>query len=694
MPFPPLPADDLSHILEHTRDYWNEMRGEQIFVTGGTGFFGAWLVESFLFANEQLGLRSKITLLTRNPTRFQKRFPLIQGNPAVRLCVGDVETFNESSQPHKFVIHAATESTINLGATDPQRLIQSVVNGTQHVLDWAQSNRTQKLLFVSSGAVYGPQPPDLANVPESYLGAPDVNSPNAAYGESKRLAELLCILNSSNRMEIKIARCFAFIGPHLPLDVHFAAGNFLRDVLAGSPIVVNGDGSPLRSYLYMSDLAIWLWTILFKGHAKTAYNVGSDLAISIEDLARQTAKLISPALEVNIQSPRDLTQACRQYVPDIARARTELDLKALVPLELGLRKTLDWYRLEDAAPMPETEQTSSENYTSHPIAKTDSKPSSSLVRRPLISVVTPCYNELGNVRPLRDAIREIFAKLPQYDYEHILIDNCSNDGTPEALRALAAEDPRVKVVFNTRNFGHIRSPVHGLCQAYGDAAILMASDFQDPPEMIFEMLKRWEEGHRIVMAVKTSSNESPVLYFLRSMYYRILDMLSDVKLVNNATGFGLFDRKVMDIVRSIDDPYPYFRGMVADIGWNLATVPFNQPRRKRGLTKNNFYTLYDMAMLGLTNHSKVPLRLATMGGFVFAILSILAACLYFALKLIFWYNFAAGMAPLVIGLFLFFSVQLFFTGLIGEYILAILTQVQKRPLVVEQERINFDRKPE
>ncbi len=306
-----------------------------------------------------------------------------------------------------------------------------------------------------------------------------------------------------------------------------------------------------------------------------------------------------------------------------------------------------------------------------------------------ICVVTPCFNEVGNVRELHEAIREVFEGLPQYTYSHLYIDNASTDGTVPILRELAATDPNVKVILNARNFGHIRSPYHGLLQGDGDANILMASDFQDPPTMIADFLRKWEEGFKIVIGVKVESEESSLMYALRSFYYGLSAKLSDVELMQHVTGFGLYDRRVLDILRKIDDPYPYFRGLIADIGLDLCKVPYRQPKRRRGITKNNFYTLYDMAMLGITNHSKWPLRIATMAGFVMSGGSLLIALCYFVAKLVFWYQYPAGAAPILISLFFFSSVQLFFIGIIGEYIGAIHTQVQKRPLVIEEERLNF-----
>ena len=306
-----------------------------------------------------------------------------------------------------------------------------------------------------------------------------------------------------------------------------------------------------------------------------------------------------------------------------------------------------------------------------------------------ISILTPCYNEQENVVPLYETIMGIMAGVDGLDYEHIYIDNASTDGTVTKLRDLAAKDKRVKVILNARNFGHIRSPFYGLLQADGDAVIYMASDFQDPPDLIPKLIDGWRRGAKAVLAIKDSSDESGLFFTLRRFYYRLVERLADVRTYQNFTGFGLYDRAVVDYCRSLEDPYPYFRGIIAETGLPTEEVHYHQPVRKRGITKNNFYTLYDMAMLGITNHSKIPLRLATMSGFLMSVLSLLVGIIYLIYKLLFWQQFPAGTAPLVIGLFFFASVQLFFIGILGEYIGSIHTQVHKRPLVVEKERLNF-----
>lgn len=307
----------------------------------------------------------------------------------------------------------------------------------------------------------------------------------------------------------------------------------------------------------------------------------------------------------------------------------------------------------------------------------------------LITIVTPCFNEEENIVELYNRIKSTMSTLP-YDYEHILIDNHSSDSTVSIIKKIAAEDQHVKLIVNARNFGHTRSPYYGILQSRGDACILIASDLQDPPEMIPEFIKRWEEGYKTVLAVKPESEESKVMFLIRKFYYHFVSSISEVQLVKNATGAGLFDKVVVDVLRQIRDPYPYFRGLVCEIGFPIAVVPFKQPRRARGITKNNFYTLFDIAMLGITNHSKVPLRIMTIGGFALALVSLFVAFAFLIAKLIYWDQFRLGIAPLLVGTFLFFGVQLFFLGMLGEYIGAIHTQVRNMPLVVELERVNFD----
>ncbi len=320
-------------------------------------------------------------------------------------------------------------------------------------------------------------------------------------------------------------------------------------------------------------------------------------------------------------------------------------------------------------------------------------PLTDTVKRKHITVVTPCYNEESNVIPLCEALVEVFKQFPQYTFDHLFIDNRSKDNTRQNLRQLAAKYPHVKVIFNTRNFGHIRSPYYALLQAQGDAVMLMASDFQDPPAMLGDMIKKWEEGYKIAIGVKVESEESVVMYTLRTFYYTLVRKLADVELLSHVTGFGIYDRSFLEVLRKIDEPYPYFRGLITEIGMETAQIHYKQSKRKAGLTKNNFYTLYDIAMLGITSHSKVPLRLATMAGMLMAIFSLFIAFVFFVAKLVFWNTFTIGIAPMLISMYFFASVQLFFIGVLGEYIAAIHTQILKRPLVVESERLNFEHPP-
>jgi glycosyltransferase involved in cell wall biosynthesis len=316
-------------------------------------------------------------------------------------------------------------------------------------------------------------------------------------------------------------------------------------------------------------------------------------------------------------------------------------------------------------------------------------PESGMTRK-LITIMTPCYNEELNVRELHRRVLAMAASLPEYRFEHLFIDNASKDGTVNVLREMAAEDAGVKVIVNARNFGHVRSPMHAFLQAEGEAVGTLFADLQDPPELFVEMIREWEKGFPIVAAIKTSSEENGLMYRLRSAYYRLVAHLTDVEVLEHFTGFGLYDRSVVEQIRTnFRDPYPYFRGMIAELGLPCARVTYNQKRRERGITKNNFYTLYDMAMLGITNLSKVPLRLVIFFGFISALISLALGVFYLAYKLVYWSSFSVGMAPLVLGLFFLGSVQLIALGIIGEYIGSIHTFVLNRPLVTEKERINF-----
>jgi polyisoprenyl-phosphate glycosyltransferase len=313
-----------------------------------------------------------------------------------------------------------------------------------------------------------------------------------------------------------------------------------------------------------------------------------------------------------------------------------------------------------------------------------------MIERKRITIVTPCYNEELNVRELHRRTRAVMDALPQYDYHHIFIDNASHDGTVAVLRAMAAEFPEVQVIVNARNFGHLRSPMHAFLEADGDAMGFICADLQEPPELFTELLARWEEGFPVVAAIKTGSEESGLMYAIRTAYYNLVGRLTDVKVMSHFTGFGIYDRRVVEILKKrFRDPYPYFRGMIAEIGFPQAQVTYNQAARQHGLTKNNFYTLYDLAMLGITNLSKVPLRLVTAAGFISAAVSLILGFFYLLYKIVFWNSFSLGVAPLVLGLFFLGSVQLLCLGIIGEYVGSIHTFVQNRPLVIEKERINF-----
>jgi dolichol-phosphate mannosyltransferase len=311
------------------------------------------------------------------------------------------------------------------------------------------------------------------------------------------------------------------------------------------------------------------------------------------------------------------------------------------------------------------------------------------MNKKLISIVTPTYNEIENIDELLSRVRLAIDTESHYDFEILVIDNCSVDGTQERLRELAKEDHRVKVILNARNFGHIRSPYYGILQSKGDATIYLASDLQDPPEMIPELLRGWEVGYKLVMAIKPVSKSTPVMHYLRKTYYRFIDRISDVDIIKDSTGFGLYDKVVLDSLRKIADPYPFLRGLICELGYEVKEIPFIQQRRLGGITKNNFYTLFDIAMLGIVSHSKLPIRIASFAGIILGILSIVIAFIFLILKIIFWNSFPIGSAPTVIGLFFLFGVQLFFIGILGEYIASIHSYVQNRPVVVEKERINF-----
>lgn len=312
-----------------------------------------------------------------------------------------------------------------------------------------------------------------------------------------------------------------------------------------------------------------------------------------------------------------------------------------------------------------------------------------------ISIVIPTYNEELNILQLYEAITSEFKNsLPDYDYEMIFIDNKSQDSTRDKLSILCARDKKIKAIFNARDFGQFNSPYYGLTQATGDCVILMCADFQDPVNMIPKYISGWEEGFKIVIGIKTSSKENGLMYFLRSCYYRIVKRISEVEQIEHFTGFGLYDKDFIQILSQLEDPAPYLRGIVAELGYERKEIPYEQAKRKAGKTSNNWYKLYDGAMLGITSYSKVIMRIATMLGFVVSAISLLVAMVYFILKLIFWNSFPLGTAPIIVGIFLIGSIQVFFIGLLGEYVININTRVKKRPLVVEERRINFDSKDE
>jgi len=311
-------------------------------------------------------------------------------------------------------------------------------------------------------------------------------------------------------------------------------------------------------------------------------------------------------------------------------------------------------------------------------------------QRILISITSPCFNEEENVGELYKRVTKVMEALPEYDFEYVFIDNASTDNTVEILRELASKDSRVKVIINTRNFGHIRSPYWGIINTMGAATIYLASDLQDPPELIPQFIQQWKDGYKIILAVKPVTSANPMMHFLRRTYYSLLDKISEVSITKDATGFGLYDKVVLDHIRAINDPYPFLRGLICELGYKIKTITFNQPRRLRGVSKNNFYSLFDIALLGIVSHSMVPIRIASMLGFLIAFLSILSACILLIAKLIFWESFPVGYAPLGIGILVIFGVLLFFIGMVGEYVGVIHNHIQRHPIVVEKERINFE----
>ncbi len=344
-PAPPVPRQDLEYILENTAQVWEELRGRRIFITGGTGFFGCWLLESFLAANQVFNLRAQAVVLTRSSRRFRQRQPRFAGHAAIETVEGDVRDFSFPAGEFAFVIHAATESVQTDPAETAESQLSTIVEGTRRCLEFAESHGTLKFLLTSSGAVYGKQPSEMTHIAEDYRGAPDVLHPTSVYGEGKRMAEMLCALTAGRTtMECKIARCFAFVGPHLPLDAHFAIGNFIRDAMRGGPIVIRGDGTPMRSYMYAADLAIWLWTILFRAESARAFNVGSERDLSIRAVAETVVAAIEPGAEIQIAQREIPGAPVQRYVPSVKAAKESLQLNDGISLTEAIRRTAAWHR--------------------------------------------------------------------------------------------------------------------------------------------------------------------------------------------------------------------------------------------------------------------------------------------------------------------------------------------------------------
>ena len=341
----PLPAEDLTHILKHTSPLWEEARGKSFFITGGTGFFGMWMLESFTHTNDTLQLGARATVLTRDPVAFARKAPHLADRADLRFIQGDIRDFEFPVGDYDYLIHAATEASAKLNNEAPHEMLDAIVAGMRRTLAFAAQAKVNKFLFTSSGAVYGRQPSALTHVPEDYNGAPDCLDPGSAYGEGKRIAELMAAIHGKQHpCEIKIARCFAFVGPHLPLDTHFAIGNFLRDVMAGSPIRIGGDGTPYRSYLYAADLAIWLWTILFKGQSLRPYNVGSAEDYPIASLATIVNEALGSSSAIVIARSPEPGSSPSRYVPAVGRAQAELALVPLIPLSESIRRTRLWHQ--------------------------------------------------------------------------------------------------------------------------------------------------------------------------------------------------------------------------------------------------------------------------------------------------------------------------------------------------------------
>ena len=342
-------SDDLDRIAAATQGLWEELRGQSIFITGGTGFFGSWLVESFCHVNRILQLGARATLLTRNPDSFRVKSPHLASDPAITLLKGDVRNFAFPADSFAYVIHAATEASARQASEEPLEMLSTILAGTERALTFAQHCGAHKFLLTSSGAIYGRQPSEITHLPENYAGAPDPLDPASVYAEGKRASELMCAIYQKtlaargHALECKIARCWAFCGPHLPLDTHFAIGNFIGDVLAGRAIAIGGDGTPRRSYLYATDLTIWLWTILFRAPSLTAINIGSDRDVSILELAEIVAATLAPGTQIKVAKQADPKAPVARYVPSVELAKTTLGLRESISLEEMIRRTAAWY---------------------------------------------------------------------------------------------------------------------------------------------------------------------------------------------------------------------------------------------------------------------------------------------------------------------------------------------------------------